>query len=67
MYTYVYIYTYVNTDGYSQQIGHFSKTETCVLYPNLPKAWLLNGFIIVPSLSEKGEDVYIYIYIYVYI
>jgi len=44
----------INTDGYSQQIGHFSKTETCVLYPNLPKAWLANGFIIVPSLSEKG-------------
>ena len=45
----------VSADMYHQQIGYCNKNETCVLYPKMPKAWLANGFIIVPSLSEKGE------------
>ena len=42
-------------DTYHLQVGFNNKSETCVLYPRVPKAWLANGFIIVPSLSEKGE------------
>ena len=44
----------VTPDMYHQQIGYCNKSETCVLYPKVPKAWLANGFIIIPSLSEKG-------------
>lgn len=44
----------VTPDMYHQQIGYCNKSETCVLYPKVPKAWLENGFIIIPSLSEKG-------------
>lgn len=43
-------------DMYHLQIGYSNKSETCVLYPRVPKAWLANGFIIVPSLSEKGNS-----------
>ena len=46
----------VSADMYHQQIGYCNKNETCVLYPKMPKAWLANGLIIVPSLSEKGEE-----------
>ena len=42
-------------DTYHLQVGFNNKSETCVLYPRVPKAWLANGFIIVPSLSEKGK------------
>lgn len=31
-----------------------SKMETCVYFPKLPRAWVPNGLLIVPSLSEKG-------------
>lgn len=41
-------------EPYHEQIGYVSKTETCVLYPCLPRAYALNGFILIPSLSEKG-------------
>jgi hypothetical protein len=44
----------VTPDMYHQQIGYCNKSETCVLYPKVPKAWLANGFVIIPSLSEKG-------------
>lgn len=31
-----------------------SKTEACVYFPKLPRSWIPDGIIIVPSLSEKG-------------
>jgi len=30
------------------------KTESCVFYPKLPRAWLPNGLIISPCMNEKG-------------
>ena len=44
-----------SSDTYHKQIGYRNKSETCILYPSVPKAWLANGFMIIPSLSEKGE------------
>ena len=41
-------------EAYHEQVGHCSKVETSVLFPRLPKSYVVNGFIIVPSLSEKG-------------
>ena len=52
----------IHPDMYHQQIGYSNKNETCILYPKLPKAWLANGFVIIPSLSEKGEVTFIYLY-----
>ena len=48
-----------SSDSYHKQIGYKNKIETCILYPSVPKAWLANGFMIVPSLSEKGESLFV--------
>lgn len=49
---------------YHQQIGLCNKNESCVLFPRLPKAYVVNGFIIVPSLSEKGTKGHFEIEVY---
>ena len=28
--------------------------EACVFYPKLPRSWIPDGIILVPSLNEKG-------------
>ena len=51
---------------YHQQIGYSNKNETCILYPKVPKAWLANGFVIIPSLSEKGNNLIVLLYTVLY-
>ena len=31
-----------------------SRTDACIYFPKLPRAWNPQGFVIIPSLSEKG-------------
>jgi hypothetical protein len=39
---------------YSVKSSYTHKTESSLYYPRLPRSWVGNGIIIVPSLSEKG-------------
>ena len=40
--------------SYFMKTTYSHKTEAVVYYPRLPRSWVGNGLIIVPSLSEKG-------------
>eukprot|EP00606_Chrysophyceae_sp_TOSAG23-5_P001556 GSChrysophyteH2.ASY1.ANO1.598.1 assembled CDS len=40
--------------GYSVKSSYTHKSEAAIYYPRLPRSWVGNGLIIVPSLSEKG-------------
>merc|ERR1712124_170532 len=32
-----------------------SRTEACLYFPYLPRSWLTNGLILIPSISEIGK------------
>mgnify|MGYP006079190507 CR=1 FL=1 len=40
--------------GYNLKTSYSAKGEAAVYYPRLPRSWMGNGLIVVPSLSEKG-------------
>jgi len=44
----------VESSSYHQASGFNHKSEAVIFYPKLPRLWIPNGFIITPSLSEKG-------------
>jgi len=44
----------VHPDTYALQTSFSSRTEAVVYYPKLPRAWVPNGLLLVPCLSEKG-------------
>ena len=44
----------IHPDTYSLQTSFTSKTEAVVYYPKLPRAWVQNGLLLVPCLSEKA-------------
>ena len=46
--------TSVPKDGFVVFTTGHPKTEACVYFPHLPRSWLSNGLIIVPSLSAVG-------------
>eukprot|EP00605_Chrysophyceae_sp_TOSAG23-4_P001308 GSChrysophyteH1.ASY1.ANO1.1422.1 assembled CDS len=39
---------------YSVKSSFSHKSESVIYYPRLPRSWVGNGLIIIPSLSEKG-------------
>lgn len=45
---------HLDSAGYTLISSFSSKTEACVFYPKLPRAWISNGLIVVPCMSEKG-------------
>jgi hypothetical protein len=46
--------TVISPDSYSVQSSYSHKTESCIYYPKIPRAWMPNGLIIVPCLTEKN-------------
>lgn len=44
----------IEPSQYHLTTSYSNKTEACVFYPKLPRSWIPNGLLIVPSLSEKG-------------
>ena len=44
----------IHPDTYSLQTSFSSKTEAVVYYPKLPRAWVQNGLLLVPCLTEKA-------------
>ena len=44
----------LSSDAHQFESTYTSKTDACVYFPKLPRAWNPQGFIITPSLSEKG-------------
>ena len=44
----------VEPGAYHLASSFCSKTEACVFYPKIPRAWIPNGLLIVPCLSEKN-------------
>jgi hypothetical protein len=45
---------YVDDKTYNVQTTYSSKTDSCVYFPCLPRVWIPNGLILVPSLQEYG-------------
>lgn len=45
---------YVDDKTYHVKSLYSSKTEACVYFPRLPRVWIPNGLIIVPTLQETG-------------
>lgn len=45
---------YVDEKTYHVQSSYSSKTEAVIYLPRVPRVWLPNGLIIVPSLQEPG-------------
>lgn len=43
-----------NPASYSLQTSFSNKTAATVYYPKMPRSWVPNGILVVPSLSEKG-------------
>lgn len=44
----------INPLYYWQATTFCSKTDACIYYPRVPRAWLPDGLLIIPCLSEKG-------------
>ncbi len=44
----------VDPHSYHLVTSQSNKAESCVYYPRIPRAWIPNGLLIVPCLSEKG-------------
>eukprot|EP01038_Epipyxis_sp_PR26KG_P006934 gene6934-9488_t len=45
---------HIEPSDYSLVSTYSSKTESCIFFPKLPRAWMPNGIIVVPSLNEKA-------------
>jgi hypothetical protein len=45
---------HADSAGYNMITSFSSKHEASVFYPKLPRAWLPDGFIVVPCMSERG-------------
>ena len=55
----------VPIQAFSVSTTSISKSEACLYFPALPRSWLTNGLIMIPSISEtskKGEYLYTYIF-----
>ena len=44
----------VNPDSFHLTTSFCSKTESCVFFPKIPRAWIPNGLLVVPCLNEKN-------------
>lgn len=45
---------YLDPHAYHLTTSYNSKSEACVFYPNIPRAWFPDGLTIIPSLNEKN-------------
>lgn len=44
----------VEPENYCQVSSFQSKTESVLFYPRIPRAWIPNGFLVVPCLNDKA-------------
>lgn len=44
----------IDSSSYHLTTPFCSKTESCVFYPKIPRAWVPNGLLIVPCLNERN-------------
>ena len=44
----------VDPNSYHLVTTYCSKTESCVFFPKIPRAWIPNGLMIIPCLNEKN-------------
>jgi hypothetical protein len=46
--------TNLDHHSYHLETSYSSKTDCCVYFPKVPRSWMPNGIMIIPSLSERG-------------
>lgn len=45
---------FIDTGSFSAQTTFHSKTDATLYFPRIPRVWIPNGLIVVPSLQEPG-------------
>ncbi len=46
--------TFLGSSSFRIESSYNSKVDSCVFFPKIPRSWMPDGLIIIPSLSEKG-------------